>query len=161
MRKNMLVVYYSHSGNTRKIAELIREQVDGDLYAIEPETAYPVSYDAVVKQAKKEIQAGFHPRLKTPAPAVAQYDAVFVGTPNWWSTLAPPIAAFLSEHDFAGRIVIPFCTHGGGGGGRVEKDLAGLCSGATVLPGLVLSGDGGAQAAMRIAAWLKRVTGEK
>lgn len=157
MSDGILIVYYSHSGNTRKIAELVQRKSGGELCEIQPVTAYPAAYDAVVDQAKKEIQAGFHPELKSAPGDVGSYDTVFVGTPNWWSTIAPPIATFLSGHDWSGKTVVPFCTHGGGGVGRVERDIAKLCAGATVKPGLVVSGSGGSRAEALVEEWLRKI----
>ncbi|MBP7105480.1 MAG: hypothetical protein KBA83_10180, partial [Fermentimonas sp.] len=44
--------------------------------------------------------------------------AYLIGSPNWFKTLAPPVMSFLKRHNFAGKTVIPFCTHGGGGFGQ-------------------------------------------
>lgn len=157
MSNKPLVVFYSHSGNTQKIAHLIQQQTQGELFEIEPVAMYPTDYNAVVEQAKKEIKAGFHPDLKAVPDHVAEYDTVFVGTPNWWSTIAPPLATFLSRIDLTGKTIVPFCTHGGGGGGRVENDIAALCPGAMIKAGLVLSGNVGSRAEALIAEWLRAV----
>ena len=62
--KKMLVAYFSHSGNTRTVAEQIREATGADIFEIEPAAAYPTNYQAVVDQAKKEVNSGFKPALK-------------------------------------------------------------------------------------------------
>lgn len=155
MSKRILVVYYSHSGNTGKIARLIQEETNGELLEIKPEKPYPIPYDDVVAQAKVEIQKGFKPLVKNGAIDSAAYDVIFVGSPNWWSTIAPPITTFLTENDLSGKTVLPFCTHGGGGGGHVAKDIAALCTHSTVGAALVLYDDGGASAKSQVAAWLK------
>ena len=77
-----LVVYYSRSGNTRKIADLINQAVGGTMHEIVQEAPYPRSYDATVDQAKVEIQAGYKPALKSNLDGVEAYDTVFVGSPN-------------------------------------------------------------------------------
>ncbi|HOQ51880.1 MAG TPA: flavodoxin, partial [Candidatus Atribacteria bacterium] len=120
MRGNILIAYYSRSGNTRKLAQLIHQKVGGTVHEIQPEIPYPASYNATVEQAKKEIQAGFRPPLKTKIEHIEAYDTIFLGSPNWWSTIAPPVATFLEENDLSGKTIIPFCTHGGGGRGRIE-----------------------------------------
>jgi flavodoxin len=152
-----LIVYYSRSGNTRKIADLIQQEVGGTLHQIEPETPYPRSYDATVDQAKREIQAGYKPALKSDLGSVEAYDTVFVGSPNWWNTIAPPVATFLSQHDLSGRRIVPFCTHGGGGLGRVGTDIARLCPQSTVLRSFQIYGSGGADAQARVSAWLSQM----
>ena len=157
MAGQCLIVYYSRSGNTRKIADLIQQEVGGILHEIEPETPYPRSYDATVDQAKREIQAGHKPALQSALADVESYDTVFVGSPNWWNTIAPPVATFLSEHDLSGKTIAPFCTHGGGGLGRVGEDIARLCPESTVLRSFHIYGSGGVDAQARVSAWLSHV----
>ena len=77
-----LIVYYSHSGTTRRLAELITRETGGDLLELVPETAYPQDYNTVVAQAKRELQSGHRPALKTALPDLSAYDMVFVGTPT-------------------------------------------------------------------------------
>lgn len=155
MSKKILIVYYSHSSNTRKLAELIEQETGGTLCEIVPEKAYPDDYNTVVEQAKKEIQAGFRPELKTKVKDFAAYDTVFVGTPNWWSTMAPPVATFLESYDLLGKTVVPFCTHGGGGAGHIETTVKKLCPDSTVLPLLSVYGDTAKDS--QVEAWLKKI----
>ena len=154
MAGQVLVVYYSRSGNTRRIANLIHQQVGGTLHEIQPEEAYPDSYNATVDQAKKEIQAGYKPALRSTLDDIESYDTVFVGSPNWWNTIAPPVATFLSEHDPSGKTIMPFCTHGGGGLGRISQDIARLCPQSTVLSSFEIYGSGRGDAQARVSAWL-------
>ncbi len=150
-----LIVYYSHSGNTRRLAEKISRITGGDLLEIIPETAYPKDYDTVVDQAHKEIRAGFRPALKTEVSGLSACDALFVGTPNWWSSPAPPVSAFLEQAELNGTLVLPFCTHGGGGSGHIRRGLEKLCPRAQVLSELSVYGNTGNEA--DIQAWLRRV----
>ena len=154
---NKLVVYYTHSGNTEKIARIIAAQTGADLLEIQPVSAYPKEYNAVVAQAKQEISTNFHPELQPYAEIASNYDTIFVGSPNWWSTIAPPIAAYLEQQDFAGKRVAPFCTHGGGGMAGLERDTLALCPGAEKCTGLALYDDGGAQAEGKVAVWLEQI----
>ena len=64
MKNDILIVYYSWSGNTRTIAELIEQKTGGTLFEIEPIKPYPTDYGTVVKLAKEEIQSDFRPDLK-------------------------------------------------------------------------------------------------
>ena len=136
----MLVAYFSHSGNTREVARQIGEATGGDLFEIVPATPYPAEYQAVVDQGKKEIAAGVRPALKNPVGDLSQYDVIFVGSPCWWATIAPPVATFLTSCDLAGKTVVPFMTHEGSRMGRSEEDIRKLCAGATLLGGLPLRG---------------------
>lgn len=98
--KKILVAYYSHSGTTKKVAEQIKQAVGGDLFEIKEADPYPRDYDAVVKQAKQEIANGFRPEIKGSVSNISDYDLVIVGSPNWWSTIAPPVATFLTQGNF-------------------------------------------------------------
>ena len=139
-KPKVLVAYYSYSGNTRKVAKEIHRIVGGALVEIEPLEPYPGNYNAVVERAKQELHAGYRPELKTSVGDVASYDTIFVGSPNWWHTIAPPLMAFLSATDLSGKHIIPFITHGGGGLGRSAEDIAGLCPHANVLKSMAVYG---------------------
>lgn len=115
MERKILIAYYSHSSHTKKIASMIQHKVGGTLCEIQPEVANPTLYHSIVEQAKQEIQRGFYPPIKSKIENIEAYDTIFIGTPNWWNTMAPPIARFLQEIDLSGKRVIPFCTHGDGG----------------------------------------------
>lgn len=157
MKEENLVVYYSHSGNTERIARIIAEATGGDILEIKPKIPYPSAYRAVVDQAKKEISEGCHPPIGPLELDLGGYDTIFVGSPNWWSTLAPPIATFLTQNDFAGKVIAPFCTHGGGGKARVGKDMAGLAPGAAILEALAVYENGGAGAEREVKNWLSQI----
>ncbi len=157
MTEHILIAYFSRSGNTRKIAQLIYQEIGGTLQEIEPEQPYPRAYNTVVDQAKREINAGYKPPLKSRLDQVDAFDLIFIGTPNWWRTIAPPVASFLSMYDFSGKTILPFCTHGGGGLGQVEVDIAQLCPHATVLRTIIIRDGGGLNAQIEVAAWLSKV----
>lgn len=157
MNQKILIAYYTHSGNTKKIAEQIQNETGGTLFEIIPEKAYPEDYNTVVQQAKEEINAGFKPALKTKVDNINAYDVVFIGSPNWWSTNAPPIDTFLTENDLSGKTVVPFCTHGGGGQARTARDVAALCPDSTVSEGLSVSDKEIGKANVRISEWLKKI----
>ena len=154
MTQNVLIAFYSRSGNTKRIANLIHNQLGGVLHEIRPVVPYPNSYKATLDQAKKEIQAGIRPPLQSKLARMDTYDLIFVGSPNWWSTIAPPVGTFFTTYDFKGKTIIPFCTHGGGGLGRVEKDIAKLCPKSTLLPGLSIYGSGMGNTRAEVRAWL-------
>jgi len=136
---------------------MIREQVGGDLVEIVPVQPYPTEYNAVVNQAKQELQAGHRPALRTQVENIDAYDVVFIGSPNWWNTVAPPVMTFLEAHDLAGKAAVPFITHGGGGAGRSVRDIARLCPDTTMLEGLVVRDREVANAQPQVAQWLRRL----
>ena len=76
----ILIAYYSWHGNTRKIAELIRQASGGSLFEIEPVQCYTTDYNALLAQAKNEINTGFRPELKA-MPEPDSYSVIFLGSP--------------------------------------------------------------------------------
>jgi flavodoxin len=147
--KKVLVAYYSHSGTTKKVAQEIHQAVGGDLFEIKEATPYPRDYNNVLKQAKQEIANGFRPALKDKIPEISDYDIIIIGSPNWWSTIAPPVATFLTQADFSGQTIVPFITHGGGGLNRTISDIRQLCPDANILEGF------DANRREQLSAWVK------
>ena len=128
--KKMLVVYYSWSnGNTKKIAEQLANKTGADIARIETAEPYRGSYEEVVKQGKREVEAGFTPQINPLSVNLADYDVLAIGTPTWWYTMAPAVLTFLTVNDFTGKTVIPFMTNGGWPG-HVIKDMKDKCKGA-------------------------------
>ncbi len=128
----ILVAYYSWSGNTKEVAEDIHEKVGGDIFEIQTVQSYPEEYRATTTQAKQEINEGYRPELKTKVDDIAQYDVVFIGSPNWWGTIAPAVSSFLADYNLSGKTVVPFITHGGGGVQNTVKDLTAQCKNCKV-----------------------------
>jgi flavodoxin len=131
-KSKILIAYYSYSGNTKQVAEAIQKAVGGDLFEIKAEGTYPESYRPMTEQAKKEINDGFRPKLLTKVENMAQYDVVFLGSPNWWGTITPQVSSFLDSYDLSGKTVIPFITHGGGGVQNTVTDMTAQCKGCNV-----------------------------
>ena len=150
----VLVAYFSHSGNTREVARQIAETTGGELFEIVPAKPYPAEYQAVVDQAKREVEAGARPELKTRVGDMSQYDVVFVGSPCWWYTIAPPVATFLASCDFAGKTVVPFMTHEGSRMGRSEADIRKLCPRSTVPDGLPVRGGSARSSKDAVTEWI-------
>ena len=101
----------------------------GDLVRLDTAVPYTGSYNDVVDQDQREVNAGFEPKLKPLPVNVADYDVIAVGTPTWWYTMAPAVKTFLRGQNFAGKTVVPFMTNGGWPG-RVIKDKKAACPGA-------------------------------
>ncbi|MBE6043182.1 flavodoxin [Clostridium sporogenes] len=138
--KNTLIVYYSLFQNTANLALEIAIQTGGDIRELVPDKNYSFDYNTAAKEVRSEIDRGFCPKLISGNEPIDDYETIFIGTPNWFKTLAPPVLSFLRQHDFTGKTVIPFCTHGGGGFCQIENDIAKECPGATVLPGIAVNG---------------------
>lgn len=157
MESKILIAYYSWSGNTKELANYIKKEVGGDLFEIVPEKPYPDLYQLVVEQAKKEIKEGYKPPLKYKLESIDFYNIVFIGTPNWWSTVAPPVVTFLTLYDFSNKIIIPFGSHGGGGKGKIESDIKRLCPQSNVLEGFFIYEDDFKDIEKRISDFLRKI----
>ena len=154
--KKILIAYFSWGGNTKIIAEKIQDKVDSDIFRIEPETPYPKNYnETVYTVAKKQHEENIHPELKENID-ISNYDTIFVGTPAWWFTMAPPVMTFLEKNNFEGKTIIPFITHGGGGGYKISDDMEKLAKGSKVLPPLVVFGGGDINYDKEITLWLEK-----
>ena len=112
----------------------------GEIFKIEEVNPYPSDYNECIKVAKSDIEKGLKPAIKGSIDDIDKYDIIFIGTPNWWSTMAPPVLTFLSSYNLSGKTIIPFCTHGGGGKARCFSDMEPLQPKATFKKGLAISG---------------------
>ncbi len=123
------VVYFSWSpaGNTRFAAQTIAKKSGADILEIKAEKPYNGDFQKCCDEAKPECQGKtLRPIKPIEGLDLAKYDLVFVGTPNWWGTMAPPVRTWVSQSKDAlkGKSVCLFQTHGGGGMQRVGKEFA-------------------------------------
>ena len=157
-----LVAYYSwsESGNTKYVAEQIQKATKGVLLEIKPKNAYPKDYNACLAQAQKEIRDGIHPELANEPVDFKKYDVIFIGSPNWFGTIAPPAASFLVSADLDGKTVIPFFTYGSGGMQNCERDAKKLMEKAgKVLPAKAFRGASVREADKEIIDWIEKDPG--
>jgi flavodoxin len=154
--KKILVAYFSYSGNTREIANQIHKSVGGDIFEIQTVQQYPSNRDAILKQARQELDSSYKPPLKT-TEDIKSYDIVFIGYPNWWSSIPAPVRTFLSQNDFSGKIIVPFCTHGGSGSGHSVKDISTLCPKSTLLTDIAIVGKDVKASQSKISEWLREI----
>lgn len=102
----VLVAYFSNTGNTEEAAQRIAEYTGGDLAEIQRAEEYGDLYE----EAEAEILDGVHPEITISVDNVEDYNTIFVGYPIWWDEAPAMIGTFLSDYDFAGKTIIPFCT---------------------------------------------------
>ena len=135
------IVYFSQSKvqNTALVAKWIQKHIGGELVEVLPVVPYPDAYSNTLKEANRERKEGT-PREIQPVALPDDCEVVFIGSPIWYGTFAPPIATFLKRNPLAGKTVVPFCTHGGGGAGHFEQDVKEACPEAKVLPGFAARG---------------------
>ncbi len=153
----IITVYFSHSGNTRKIAGQIQRIAGGDIFELKSVEPYPNDYNAVVKKARQELDSDYKPPLKGSPGNIGSYDVIFIGYPVWWGTTPMPVFTFLSEYDFSGKTIAPFCTHEGSRLGRSVTDIARLCPRSKVLNGLAVRGSSVNNSLNEVSAWLNEI----
>lgn len=169
MSKN-LILYYSREGenyweggtlrnlekgNTRYVAEFIRDAVGGDLFRIETVQDYPAEYKACTEAAMREQKSGARPELKEYLAGAEEYDNIFVCGPCWWGTFPMAVLSQLERLDLAGKTLFPVMTHEGSGLGSSARTLKKVCRKATVGKGLAVQGSKAADSRDTVTEWAR------
>ena len=151
-------VGYIEKGNTHIIADMIAEQIDGDTFEISTVTPYPEDYDECTDIAQQERNENARPELAESLDNLDDYDVIFIGYPIWWGDMPMAVYTFLESYDFAGKTIVPFCTHEGSGLGTTAGNIAAVCPDAEILDGLSIRGsvaqNSQEEAAEAVADWL-------
>ena len=153
---NTLIVYFSWGGNTRGIAEEIQRQTGADIFEITLVEPYSTDYNTVLMEAQEDQHKQARPKLSGHVENMEDYDTVILGYPNWWASIPMPVASFLEEYDFAGKRIIPFCSHGGGRFGQSLTAIAKLAPDAVMGEGLSVHYSGGSELPDEVSEWLSR-----
>ena len=131
-----LIISYSYSGHTHRIAEALQQVTGGDWCEIYPWQPYPMAFPELLSQVKKEIKAGYRPRLLPLSHSPQRYPVIFLGAPNWCGTLPPPVSAWLCQHDLTGKTIFPFYSHCGGVPCDMQREIQRRCPKAKVCEAL-------------------------
>ena len=117
-----LIVYFSHNkenyfsgnivnlekGNVQVIAEALSTMIDADIYQIKEVDAYPFDYHECTLRASDELKNNARPQILDPLESIDEYDTIYLGYPNWWSTMPTIVMTFLESYDFTINISILF-----------------------------------------------------
>ena len=155
MEENILIVCYSYSGKTRRLAEMIQKRTGGRLSRIYPRQPYPSDFERLLIQVKEEIRTGKKVPLLPVDENADEYDVIFIGSPNWCGTIAPPVVSWLSENDLSGKKVFPFFSHCGWEDNGMEQAVRGLCPASKVGNSLYVLESGSENPDGMIQEWLK------
>ena len=98
-------------GNTEMAAGIIAELTGADTFKIEQQTPYSKIYNECIAQAQYDQQNNVRPSLKHYPKNLGEYDVIYLGYPNYWSTMPMAVFTFLEHFDFSGKTIKPFCTH--------------------------------------------------
>ena len=157
IKMKILVVYYSWSGNTKVIANQIKEITGADIFEIELVEPFSTDYNTVAQEYRADNRTEKIRKMKKTVENLSSYDVIFIGTPIWGNTRALPIKSFLNEHNFDGKTVVPFATHAGGGAGTCFNDIKKEAPQAHFVEGLSLSGSQIHNSKASIEKWLLNV----
>lgn len=137
-----LVVYFSATGNTERVAEMIAEATGSDLFELEPADPYTdedLNYNDDNSRVSQEHADERLRNVELVAATVEgfdEYENIFVGYPVWWGIAAWPVNTFIEANDFTGKTVIPFCTSASSGLGESGELLAELAGTGEWLEGM-------------------------
>ncbi len=131
-----LVVYFSKTGTTERIANEIKDITGSDIVKIETVTPYPEDYNETVEIAQKEKTEKARPEIKTTVDNLDEYDTIYIGYPIWWGTMPMAMFTFIENNNLEGKTIIPFSTHKGSGLGSSVSDLKTALPNSTIKDGL-------------------------
>ena len=127
--KNVLVVYYSATGSTKKVAETIAKEMNADIFSLETINGYTsedLNYSNENSRVSKEHNDESLRDVKLKQTIIDdfdKYDTILIGYPIWWGIAAWPVNNFVKENNFTGKTVIPFCTSASSPLGESAKNL--------------------------------------
>ena len=129
-----LVVYFSCTDTTKKIAEYVQESTGADIYRIEaevPYTAEDLNYgDSSTRATKEQNDSSARPAISGTVSNMQEYDFIFLSYPIWWGQAPRIISTFLESYDFSGKTIIPICTSHSSGIGSSATNLHSLVDGS-------------------------------
>lgn len=138
-----LVVYFSASGTTRKIAEMIAEVGDFSLYEITPKELYTSDdLNWMNKKSRSSVEMSnkkIRPEITDTDAHIKEYDTIILGFPIWWYVAPTIVNTFLEKYDFSGKKIVLFATSGGSGFGNTVKELKPSAPGTEIVEGKLLN----------------------
>ena len=141
--KKTLVAFFSASGTTKKIAEMIAEAANADLHEIAPKVLYTKDdLNWMNKKSRSSIEMSdksIRPEIADSNLDMESYDEIILGFPIWWYVAPTIINTFLESYNLKGKTVITFATSGGSGMGKTNEKLTPSCPGAKLLHGKVFN----------------------
>lgn len=127
-----LLVYFSYTGHTKYIAEIIKQNINCDVIRLEPVIPYSNDYNKVVNDEQNQESSDKIPEIKDINIDLDLYDIIIIGTPVWWYRSAPVIRAFLKKYDLSNKIIIPYATNAGWLG-KTFNEIKSLCPNSKVV----------------------------
>lgn len=152
-----LVAYFSASGTTRKIAEMIASAAEADLYEIMPKQPYSkADLNWMDKKSRSSVEMSdkkSRPEITGADVEIDKYDEIILGFPIWWYVAPTIINSFLESYDFSGKKIVLFATSGGSGFGNTADELKASAEGAMIKEGKVFN----KATKQEIEEWVKHI----
>ena len=152
-----LVAFFSASGTTKKVAEMIASAADADMYEIMPKQPYSkADLNWMDKKSRTSVEMSdkkFRPEISDTDVSVDQYDEIILGFPIWWYVAPTIINTFLEKYDFTGKKIVLFATSGGSGFGNTVSELKPSAPDAEIVEGKVFH----RVAKQEIEEWVKQI----
>ena len=159
-RAENLIVYFSESGSTERVANTIHGMVGGDMTRIVSVIPYPNSNTDKTYVAKREQESDARPEYEDLGVDVADYDLIFLGYPIWWGGMPMVVYTVLENNDFNGKVIVPFATYGKSGLGNTVGEIRRIARGAVVTDGLgMTSADAKKDHVEAVKEWLNKIAG--
>lgn len=130
-----LIVYYSQTGATEQVANILKQETGADMELISAVKPYDGDFQQTIARCQEEMAAGTMPELNAMQKSVADYDTIYLCYPVWFGTYASPMGSFIQNTDLKGKVVIPCCTFGSGGLNTSSDNLKAAQPNATIIPG--------------------------
>ena len=150
-----LIAFYSHAGenyvngsvrflnrgNNEVIVDKLKAALpNADVFRIETAKKYKEDYYELIEEAKQELRAKARPELTAKVEDMDQYDTIILGYPNWWGIPPMAVFTFLESYSFAGKKIVPFCSHEGSGLGGTISQLEMTVPDADITAGVAIHG---------------------
>ena len=127
--KKIAVIYFSATGNTKTIAEMISKETGADIYEIIPSEAYTkedLKYsDDNCRANKEQRDDSSRPEIANDLSKTSEYDVIYIGYPIWWGTVPRILQTYFEKYDLSNATIYTFCTSGGNG---IDKSISDLKS---------------------------------
>lgn len=155
----------SRYGTTEYIADMIAQEVGGDLHRIETVMPYTDDFEELRNVNHNEMDQNVLPELKEDDLDISSYDTVFIGYPVWATDVPQAVISFLSKYDLSGKTVIPFCTHDGYGAENSYQTIAEASHAEITLDGIAIESSAVSDSERMLKEWLADIgisdTGEQ
>ena len=151
---NILILYFSMTGNTEAVANFIHDEVGGDIVKLETKETYPDDYNDLLDVAQEEQSENARLELSTTIDNLDDYDTIFLGYPIWWGDMPMAIYSFLDNYDLSGKTIAPFVTSGGSGLSGTPSNIKNEEPNANVVEGLSIYDSDARSSRNEVVDWL-------